>query len=505
MDNTHKNVYEKLEAYVLNGSNGSNNELSINEYKSLFGIHNNLKGRINNSIIIELIKGLENNSLNANKLLDVIIEGVSTDEHLLMLALLLRNGGNPNKLVPYNNMEVSLLGYVHIIYHNNICILNTILLLLLLSGADPNLEVFKNSGLSIINWLKEKSIDSILLLDKNILFNNLDIKLSNKVCTLLNKPELLKNFDNINITETIRDHSNKLFSYLIPNINELNKNGRIIDLCIKYYNEKAFSICMNYGIKLRYYQINILMLQIKLGESIIIKNIIKNMLSDYINHGGTIDKYQADIIDGCYIINKNITDNYILGNLINSGYDNTLYIKKCYIEHGATYGNDARIINPKKGTDFIDLSIINNVSITPNMFEDIIGGKKVNLDHLPHLGVHELEFSSEYLNSLYLQRTLLKRLGFNINNSKSIIKSNFINEERFIRLEKAFLILIKLNLGINADKLSMMNMEDIIKQIEGSSIPLLNMLTIEHYRRTFAITCYEQATYNLSGLLSCFK
>lgn len=496
MNNGFKNVYDKFESFIINNTD----ELSINEYKSLLSTHNNIKSRINNSIIIQLITALEKKIIDPNKLLDLIIDNINSDEHLLILSLLLRNGADVNKYIPLNDVNVHLLSYVTIIYQNNLSMKNTILLLLLLSGANPKLEVFKNFGLTIIDWLKQNKIDSILLHDKDFLLNNIDTKLNNKIVTLLNIHHLIKNIDNVNITEVIRDHSHQIFEHLILNLTQLNINGKLIHLCIKYYNEKAFNICLNYGIQLRYYQINSLILQMKFGTSKLIKQIIYNMLNTYINHGGHIDKYQLDLLNQDHAIHKNINENYILDNLRTSGYNESdiLYIKKSYIEHGSTYEKDARLERPKKGNDFIDLSNINGINIPPDMFEDIIFNKKINSNP-------SIVLSHVFLDKLYIQRIFLKRLGYSVNKSKSKVNESYINEDKFNRLEKAFTILIKLNLDIDINKLSLINMEEILASIEGENISLLNMLTIEHYKRTFAITCHEQAIINLNKVLSYFK
>lgn len=506
MESAFKNVYEKLESRIL----GESSDLTINEYKTLLGVNIIAKGRINNGIIIALIKGFDNKSLDVNKLLDILMENISTEEQLLVLALLLRNGANVNKMIPLDDKEVHILAYTHIKYQQNIAMRNTILLLLLFSGADVNAEIVKDSNMSVLNWSQQQGIDTILSLDKSMLLDNCDDKLSAKIGTLLNKPELIKNFGIINLIEVIRDHSHQVFSRMIPNLSELNKNGKIIDLCIKYYNECSLRSCLNNGVVLRYYQITLLTLQSKFGESKIIKETIENMLNDYINHGGYLDQYQSIIIGKNIKLVKNVTEQYILDNLLNSGYDikkpYVLSVKKSYVEHGASYGIDPRLQHPKKGSDFLDLSEPlgpkglpnplgtldppSKLVATPNTFEQIIDNKKI---HGTVNGTESIQPSSEYLSALFIQRSLTKRLGYTVNKSKSKLTESYLNDEKFHRMEKAFGTLVKLNTNKTINNISMIEMETIIKDIEGGSIPLLNMLTADHYRRTFAITCYERS------------
>lgn len=481
-----KNVYEKFESRVSK----SNPDLSINEYKILLNIGTLSKNRINNTIIIHLIKGLENKTINPETILNILIEGINSDEHLLTLSLLLRHSKElNNKYISSNGMNTHIIVYVHQRYLQNLPMMNTILLLLLFSGNEFILDP------TVSDWLRQNYKDSIALLDKSVILTQIDNKLRNKIAILLNKPELLLDFDNLNIIEIIRDNSTQVFLRIFHKIEEF--KNKIVDLCIKYSNEAIFHEYLNRGFIVRYYQINLIVLHIKSVESGIIKDIFKNMLKDYINHGGYLDIYQEALINKSGNITKAITDDLIEKNLLESRYSTdtikdtfVLNVKKSYINHGGSYSPDPRLEHPKKNDNYLDLLIVESKVITPDMLEYLID----NPGNIP----------SEKMQSIKTQRGLLKRLGFNVNNTKHKSLEHYVNDTKFSNIEKAFGILLKLNTQQLINNLSVIEMETILNLIEGNPIPLLNLLTVSHFNRTFAISCYEMSEVKFEEVMNCF-
>jgi len=487
-----------LSKIIQHASDEPSFDLTINEYKIL------LNNKIDSLIITGFIEGLKNKNIDIDKLLILLLETIRSDEHLLLISLCIRYGANVNLYINSNGTMIHILVYIYLMYKdpNEIAIKNTIVLLFKFSGSDSKLGYILNSNIDINKYLKNIGIDHILDIDNNTLSNNLDKKLINKIATLLDRSDLLVEND-YNLTEIIRDHSSNVFRHSFQNL-DLSK---IIELCIKYYNLDIFIICLNLGIKLKYHQVNLIALHIK-NNIKLIKDIFKNMLIEYIYHNGKIDKYQFKILERDYSVNdfNDFDDNKILDYIINPLLDennerpvNVLtYLKKYYIESGGTFGLDPRL-NQTPDKDYLDISeyTFDEVFFTPDMFEYLLTTKI-----MPYNFEAEIKtLSDDYLRSLTNQRSLVKRLGYNVNKLKH---ENCIDDNYFHKMERAFSTLIKINTDNNIDSSSVLEMERTLNDI-GVSTYLMNLLNVEHYKRTFAISCYEKLDKELDTLIGKYK
>ena len=482
----YSNVQEKLNLYATDSSV----DLTDNEYKIL------LSGKIDSEIITIIYELLICKKIDPNRLFLILIAIIKTEEHLPCLSLCLRYGADPNMYVKYKDTDIHVLVYVHINYGDKVDQLkNTILLLLLLSGSDPSLGYSSKSKVSVIKHLSDNKITNFLHIAGSIQ-GSVDQKLLLKLAVLLDNPQLLSNNSSVNLTEIIRDYSNDIFRAVIQNLD----HSKIIDLCIKYHNLEAFKICLNVGVNVKYHQINIICLQAKLGNKFV-KSINKKMIIEYINHGGKIDLYQSKILIPTEIMNNYQFDNNLIMEYLNnplllkSGIPEmkvpNIFLKKSYIEAGKKYGPDARLSTSpidKTIIDYIDLCYYkDSLVFTPDMFEKLLNDKIVPYSLSPA----EKEFlNDDFINSLSIQRGLLKRLGFNIN--KNSYPTNLpVDDLKFSRLELAFSAFINYNTNKEYSDLSVMDMEKLLVDI-GINSALLNLLNAEHYKRTFAISCYEK-------------
>jgi hypothetical protein len=463
--NHFQTVYQKFDAKISDSAE----DLTNNEYKILLG------NKIDSSLIIKFIVGLQKKLIDPNIILVSILNIINTDEHLLLLGLILRNGADPNLYLDDKHENLHILIYIFLIYaQTNIPIRNTIMLLLKLSGSDLNLSFCKGGNISIIQRIP--AINDILGYSQDDLLNMVDSKLLSKLTSILDRPDLITNqVLQFNQTEIIRDHSINTFR---NNINQIDTSN-LIELTLKYYNLDAFTIALNLGIYPSYHQINIILLQIKMVDSKIIREILQNFFKEYISHNGKIDSYQNKLINYTLDkVNPSQTEKYIndvllLGN--DELKDPLVHIKKYEIALGKRFGTDARFKEPEN--DSIDLIQFNFDILAPNQIQGILDTKrwKSELDDVSY-------------NKLYVQRSLLKRLGYTINNDK-IVNSSYISTD-FESMEKALLKIINLNFNKNID-LSILQMEQILQYININT-NLFNLLSADHYKRTFYISCYEK-------------
>lgn len=479
-------VQEKLDNVCLNGSF----DLTLNEYKVL------LTDKINSNILLKLKKGLSQKKINPDKVLQALLQVPKKEEHLCILGFLIRSGADVNMYLEIKDIQVHILVYIYLVHNKEIDtpLRNTIVTMLKLSGSNHDLEFSPGKKISVINYLNQSKINHILpLISHENIVDILDKKLLTKVITLLDREDLVSTKDDksscgdYSLKEIVRDRSVNVFRKLY---NKINLSG-IILLCIKYYNSKIFKISMNLGIPLKYHEVNMILLHISPDNSSkgieLIKAEFEDMLNSYISHGGKIDNYHKGIVP----INLN-TEN-ILNNLINpllkkspeeipEPIMTSLFVKKKYIEKGAGYSRDPRLKNIKTDRDFLDLSYYDDAVFTPDMFEKLLDNKNIE-----YFGKN-YTMTQEYLDSLKIQRSLVKRLSYTV--SPSAIQRNPVDEEYFSKMEKAFDTLIRLNTGKDAGNSTMYKMDEILRSIDHN-LDMVPMLAVEHYRRTFAITCYE--------------
>lgn len=494
---------EKLETILLNRQG----ELTTNEFKVL------LSGKIDSGVIIKLFYLLKDNLIPPANLLKIVLTSFQNEEHLLIAGLCIRYKKSDldlNMYIDLNGRQIHILVYLYLINANDslASIKSTLILILLLSGSDPESEYIPGSGISVKKYLNQIKVNHILNLTGEALIRNIDPKLLSKLCCILDRPDLTERKD-FNLVEVCRDHSLKVFKSIIKYTPDI----KIIDLCIKYYDINMFKVCLNLGIPVKYHFINILALQVKRGSKMI-SMICKEMLLDFINHGGKIDNYQNKLIGSLKksTTPKDIMD--IVSNPLELNGSNGIngiksFVKKSYIEAGKSFNQDLRLINPKKEEDYIDLSFCPNSSVlTPDVFERVIHSKKCPYglpSGLPGDSSEDsLDLPMNYLEALNFQRSLVKRLGIPIIPIDNIYNPNYVDDEWYSKMEKAFEDIIKINTKSSLDNIGILDMEKILNSI-GCNTDLMTLLEPYHYKRTFAISCYEILDLKMNILLGRFS
>ena len=485
------------------------NSISTNEYKLL------LSGKIDPSLLYELNYLLKSNKLNVDLLLKETLGLVKNDDHLLIIAYCLRNGADPNKYIFSNDgkQDIHILAYIYLLYNKSLTsedelLKNTILIMFLMSGADYNLNYSKSdSKMNVLKYLEKINIKNIILSNNKEWSSILDIKLLIKLSVLLDKPTLLNNVDIINelpLIEIIRDNSLNIFRKYIDNLLPQLNMDKSIEYSIKFINVKIFTILLNFGIYPKYNEINIIILHI-INHTNLIREVFTNFIVEYLKRNGKLDSYQSnllynnikkdDIID--LLDKKSIKNSLnVLGNgLLLDGYkiDDNDYIKKKYIGKFKSFGTDQRFPLIHFSNKCIDVIKFGDSIITSDMFEDILNNKKCPYNNT--------EFSEDIINKIFIRRGLLKRLGYKIN--KTTQSDNLSNDEFYLKQENAVIEIIKLNCKKDITILPLVFIHKILISL-GINIDLLNLLTIEHYKRTFYITIYEMFTINFETTINLF-
>jgi len=217
----------------------------------------------------------------------------------------------------------------------------------------------------------------------------------------------------------------------------------------------VFKILLIFGSYPSYHQVNSIILQLKMADSKIIKEIFYNFMVEYFNHNGKIDSYQAKLLNG-------ITFGTLEPEIIEKKFEPTL---------------------DPTNTDYIDMIYLNGVNEPIPYFylQSIIDNKKYN----------STSISDEVLDKLNLQRRILRRMGYNLDTNTSKNNSNtHTNDKYFEKTERALIKMISLN-NLRITDLNILQMESILNYIKVD-LNLFKFLSIEHYKRTFYISCYER-------------
>jgi hypothetical protein len=191
-----KNMYKELENRILNISNGKpSQEFTPSETAELF------RENITSEFIIR--KGLITKVLNPNITLLQILPRSKDKNYLILIALCLRYGADPNLYVSDSKIgNIHILGYVYTLFSlefRNTSIFNTIIMILIAKGSDPNLPFFKGNisgnvvrDRSVIGWLNDNRYANILSEIQNVtaLKNNTDDKSLLDLSLILNDKSL---------------------------------------------------------------------------------------------------------------------------------------------------------------------------------------------------------------------------------------------------------------------------------------------------------------------------
>lgn len=479
--------------------------ISFNEYKTL------LSDKIDTILLYEINCLINSSKLNADDFIKILLPIVKNDEHLLLIALCLRNGADPNLYIDTgreDNSVIHILVYIYLLYNKpeDELLKNTIVMMFLLSKSDPKLSYNETAKLSVVEYLNMIKFKHILSINIKTNINN---KLLIKLATLLDNPDLLSSENtedivtNLSLIEIIRDHSINIFreriNELLPQLN----SDKSIEYSIKFINIKIFIILLNLGIYPSYNEVNIIILYI-ITQSESIKNIFREFLKEYIKRNGKVDSFQMNILQNHFkspitispvndIENVNLLGNRLL--LPDYKVDYKDYIKKKYIDNKKNFGIDQRFSFIGSCNNCIDTFNYNDVLLTSDTYESILTTKKC-----PYKAE---ELSDEIVDKIAIRRGLLKRLGYKIN-KRNVEQGSTITDTYYSKQEKAFIELIKLNCDKDPSIFPLGKIQKILTSL-GINIDLLNLLSFEHYRRTFYISCYQKLTENFEAFIDQFK
>ena len=262
---------------------------------------------------------------------------------------------------------------------------------------------------------------------------------------------------------------------------------------------------MNLGIYPNYNEVNIIILQIlnysdvNIGSKLI-KQEFKYFLIEYIKRNGKLDSFQKKLLNDSNVdLNFNVSNDELLcllGNEFNIDeykIKDLDYIKKKYIGNRKNLKCDQRLqlINSVSDED-LDMFKYDNVILTSDNYEDVLNSGKC-----PY---KDGGLSNEILDQISIRRSLLKRLGYKVNKVKNV---NIISDDYFVKLELAFIELIKLNCNKDVTTFSLNTVQKILISL-GINIDLMNLLPVEHYKRTFYISCYEKLKSNFDETIKHF-
>lgn len=491
---------------------------------------------INN--LIKLLKTNDND--NNDNILIELINLAKDEKDLVGIGLALRYGADPNIYIN----EKHILIYLNTINDKDELVLNSIILLLLISGSDLNLnENINIDNVSVIEWMRENNGNNIFELMYNISlpYNNIDSVFMTKLAILLDLPEYIVSTPSL--SEIIRDHSMKCLNLKLNS--NINLSPEDLNLSLKYVNNESYKNMMDKGCIPSYLTVNNLILLFKFfnndeSNNNVSLNNIKDMLEYTVSSGVKIDPYQFEIIRATdYIFSNNIITKYQISYTIDplslKNIANTHHInidKTSNIDTNTQILNALRIIS-KTDPIKIKKSAINRQIIrnNPNIHSitDLISSRTSNDDNniFNNSEYNDIDLSyyiengitwcftsdmldsilktrinpytkqklpDEYIKKLQGQRSLLKRLGFttsyidkNVETTYEVI--NFIYSQlirnNFFNLSRLYNITPELIESLNINEMT--NILNMIK-INNTNLDQLNK---SHAHLTFYILSYN--------------
>jgi hypothetical protein len=440
-------------------------------------------------LLHELKKWIESSEV-PELFIKALLDGANNDYHLVLLVKLIKKG--IDHYITKDNEKLHIIYYIYqgidSMPKEKVMYKNTMVLLLQLLGISTKEPVLKNSTNSVkilvgIALARYPLIGINIEKDKNRIDSDLLTKLAilTDIPDLINKNGLIAKFP---LIEIVRDDAINTFRTYLPFIlRDLNaidlsfNNLNVIDLTIKFLNLKMFCILLNHGIYPNYNQINILLLQV-IHQNGNIKREYSRFLYEFLLRNGQLDNYQRELLSNPPDIKKTVTD---YGNILMESppqFSDIDYLRMKYLS-GKNFGPDARLTKVNIPNDCLDILKHDDTIITSDMYEEILSGNSNN-------------YPKDDINT---RRGLLKRLGYKLNKSKSSLNREDLN----VKKEKAFIDLVKLELNKDITKISVSEMSRILGQL-GIGASLLELLTFEHYRRTFYLSYYEKLKDNLESL-----
>ena len=305
--------------------------LSVIEIRNLFSYPTTPES------ILYIITALNRNKIDPNTTLVQGIANASKKQDLIPIALALRYGADPNLYVNAPNVgDIHILGYSYLaLSSQDLPVLNSIIIMLMATGANPNHLMFDAkggvikdeyslvepiTGHSVIEWLDDQGYDTIIPQVKGQNYDNVEVSFMTTLAIFLDNPELVPTKVIPTLDEVIGSHSLEILkSYMKDYKNPLDG----LTKSRNYLNLTSYELFTNLGAMPNYGEINDLILSVgiykKLGDFISMGQ-VREMLLNSVLYGANLDTYQIDLIKD--------TDDRMYDKIM-AGYSQPYWIKAC--------------------------------------------------------------------------------------------------------------------------------------------------------------------------------
>ena len=273
--------------------------------------------------VLYLIRAFNDKKLDTNITLVQAVANAEKKEDLVNIALSLRYGADYNLYVDAPSIgDIHIIGYTYLVLSKkDITLLNSVIIMLMVSGADSNLPIFDSKGgvirdefslvepikgQSIISWLQDQGFDTIIPYIKDQDYSVVDKTLMTSIATYLDREDLLEK--NPRLDEVIGAHAmvifNKHFDKIDQNIG--------LNVAKRYLNLTAYEKFVDRGAELNYAQINETILSMEQyiqNNDFISYGQLREMFLYSVSTGMILDEYQTDLISSDSLKSK-ITQEY---------------------------------------------------------------------------------------------------------------------------------------------------------------------------------------------------
>ena len=244
-----------------------------------------------------------------------IISLAKRGEHIILIALCLRFGADPNMYVNAPKLgTMHILGYIYNTLRSigSTEVLNTIILMFLVEGSKISLPIFdslsgkvildsvntnnKRSQATVSDWLIDQGYNNILQIgDVTELYKLVGVEPLTLLSILLDKPNLMnRDYSSEDVTLAIRTFSNISLTNMVKTLPKLNYSN-MLDLAVDYYNsysyEKFIVFCLP-----SYTLINKIITMMKSSKNRLVIQELEKMLLISISNGVELDSNQVNII-----------------------------------------------------------------------------------------------------------------------------------------------------------------------------------------------------------------
>ena len=318
--NTSKTIGNEIQKMIYGQRDREKDKLSAVDIHTIF------QDKFTNEFNLIIYKGLQQKVLDPDITILQAITKSKNKDYLITIALCLRFGADANMYVNAPNLGIiHILGYVYITLSGNdnitnssdLMIINTIVLMLLISGARPSMPMFdKNAGqisntdklipstLSVKEWLDDRGY--ITILDKlNIgeysqLQEYVDKESLVLLSILLDNPALAaRKYQSSDIFFAIKSFSEIVIDMIPVSNLKLGLDYKTLESAITYVNNNAFNKFLDKGQFPSYIMINkilIAMQKSKADNNIIAFQEYEKMLIESVKYGIELDQDQYAMI-----------------------------------------------------------------------------------------------------------------------------------------------------------------------------------------------------------------